>query len=113
MSYGIPREIDDWLAAGEDVLVNGSRGHLQSTRLRYPDVLVLLLTVDQTVLRHRLLARGRESLIEIDQRLARNARFSERLLADDPAVLLLDNSGPLESTVEHLLACIDEQSPCA
>jgi ribose 1,5-bisphosphokinase len=113
LSYGIPREIDDWLAAGQDVLVNGSRGHLQNTRLRYPDVLVLLLSVDQAVLRQRLLERGRESLVEIDQRLARNARFNERLLAQDSAVHLLDNSGPLEFTVERLLACIDEQAPCA
>ena len=111
LSYGIPREIDDWLAAGQDVLVNGSRGHLQNTRLRYPNVLVLLLTVDQAVLRQRLLARGRESLIEIDQRLARNARFNEQLLAQDPAVLLLDNSGALEHTVQRLLACIDVQVP--
>ncbi|NWD91602.1 phosphonate metabolism protein/1,5-bisphosphokinase (PRPP-forming) PhnN, partial [Pseudomonas sp. K5002] len=36
-SYGIPREIDEWLAAGHDVLVNGSRGHLAQTRLRYPN----------------------------------------------------------------------------
>ncbi|MBV6823653.1 phosphonate metabolism protein/1,5-bisphosphokinase (PRPP-forming) PhnN [Pseudomonas sp. PD9R] len=114
LAYGIPREIDDWLAAGDDVLVNGSRGHLQDTRERYPDVLVLLLTVDQAVLRQRLLARGRESVAEIDQRLARNARFSEGLLADnDPAVHLLDNSGPLERTVERLLACIDESAACA
>ena len=114
LSYGIPQEIDDWLAAGQDVLVNGSRGHLQNTRLRYPNVLVLLLTVDQAVLRQRLLARGRESLVEIDQRLARNARFTERLLADnDPALHLLDNSGPLACTVERLLACMDEQAPCA
>lgn len=108
LSYGIPREIDDWLAAGQDVLVNGSRGHLQNTRLRYPNALVLLLTVDQAVLRQRLLERGRESPIEIDQRLARNARFSEQLLAEDPAVHVLDNSGPLEQTVERLLLCIDE-----
>ncbi|MBV7550175.1 phosphonate metabolism protein/1,5-bisphosphokinase (PRPP-forming) PhnN [Pseudomonas sp. PDM26] len=112
LSYGIPREIDDWLAAGQDVLVNGSRGHLQNTRSRYPNVLVLLLTVDQAVLRHRLLERGRESLIEINQRLARNARFSEQLLAQDPTVHLLDNSGQLEQTVERLLACFDEQPPC-
>ncbi|WP_085723315.1 phosphonate metabolism protein/1,5-bisphosphokinase (PRPP-forming) PhnN [Pseudomonas sp. R37(2017)] len=107
LSYGIPREIDDWLAAGQDVLINGSRGHLQNTRLRYPNVLVVLLTVDQAVLRQRLLERGRESLIEIDQRLARNARFNEQLLAQDPAVHLLDNSGALEHTVQRLLACID------
>ena len=75
---------------------------------------MLLLTVDQAVLRQRLLARGRESVAEIDQRLARNARFSERPADDhDPAVRLLDNSGALEHTVERLLACIDEQSVCA
>jgi ribose 1,5-bisphosphokinase len=113
LAYGIPREIDDWLAAGQDVLVNGSRGHLQNTRLRYPRLLVVLLTVDPAVLRQRLLARGRESVIEIEQRLARNTRFSERLLADDPSVHLLDNSAALELTVEHLLACIDEPAACA
>ncbi|WP_433736589.1 phosphonate metabolism protein/1,5-bisphosphokinase (PRPP-forming) PhnN [Pseudomonas putida] len=113
LSYGIPKEIDEWLAAGHDVLVNGSRGHLPQTRERYPHLLAVLLTVDQAVLRQRLLARGRESEAEIDQRLARNARFSERLLADDPNVLVLDNSGPLERTVEHLLACLDEPAACA
>ena len=91
------------------MLVNGSRGHLQNTRERYPDLIVLLLTVDLAVLRQRLLARGRESVVEIDRRLARNARFNERLLADsEPAVHLLDNSGPLDYTVERLLVCIDK-----
>ncbi|MGZ7459720.1 phosphonate metabolism protein/1,5-bisphosphokinase (PRPP-forming) PhnN [Pseudomonas sp. Ma2-10] len=113
LSYGISREIDDWLAAGQDVLLNGSRAHLPQTRQRYPDALVLLLTVDQAVLRQRLLARGRESVSEIDQRLARNARFSERLLIDHgPAMHLLDNSAALEGTVERLLACIDEHCVC-
>jgi ribose 1,5-bisphosphokinase len=114
LSYGIPREIDDWLAAGQAVLVNGSRGHLPQTRLRYPDVLVLLLKVDQAVLRQRLLARGRETVAEIEHRLARNAHFSDRVLAgDDPALCVIDNSGPLEHTVECLLACIDGRPVCA
>ncbi|WP_433769491.1 phosphonate metabolism protein/1,5-bisphosphokinase (PRPP-forming) PhnN [Pseudomonas putida] len=113
LAYGIPKEIDDWLAAGDDVLINGSRGHLPQTRERYPNVLVVLLTVDEAVLRQRLLARGRESVAEIDQRLARNARFGERLLAEDPSVHLLDNSGSLERTVDRLLACIDEPPLCA
>lgn len=76
-------------------------------------MLVVLLTVDPAVLRQRLLARGRESVAEIDQRLARNDRFSERLSVEHPSVHVLDNSGPLEHTVEHLLACIDEPDPCA
>ena len=111
LCYGIPREIDDWLAAGQNVLVNGSRGHLPATRQRYPDLLVLLLTVEQCVLRERLLARGRESVEEIEARLARNARFSEQVLAEhDPALCVLDNSGVLEDTVECLLRCVDGES---
>ena len=114
LSYGIPREIDDWLAAGNDVLVNGSRGHLPNARERYPHMLVVLLTVDQAVLCERLLARGRESVAEIDARLARNDRFNKRVLADnDSTLLVLDNSGALENTVQRLLASIDEQSACA
>ncbi|WP_339528704.1 phosphonate metabolism protein/1,5-bisphosphokinase (PRPP-forming) PhnN [Pseudomonas mucidolens] len=113
LSYGIPREIDDWLAAGEDVLLNGSRGHLAQARLRYPTLRVVLLTVDAGVLRQRLLARGRESPSEIEARLARNAQFSESLMATS-GVRLLDNSGPLEHTVERLLAGLDDgQSACA
>ena len=111
LSYGIPREIDDWLAAGDDVLVNGSRAHLAQTRERYPTLLVLLLTVDQAVLRQRLVARGRESLVDIEARLARNARFTAALIAANGAGLfVLDNSGPLAHTVERLLCCLDSSA---
>ena len=120
LSYGIPREIDDWLAVGDDVLVNGSRAHLAQTRERYPTLLVLLLTVDQAVLRQRLIARGRESLADIEERLARNARLTAELITGNGAGLfvmdisLLDNSGPLEHTVERLLCCLDHGHPvCA
>ncbi|MGZ0718105.1 phosphonate metabolism protein/1,5-bisphosphokinase (PRPP-forming) PhnN [Pseudomonas palleroniana] len=115
LSYGIPREIDDWLATGEDVLVNGSRAHLAQTRERYPASLVLLLTVDQAVLRERLIARGRESLADIEERLARNAQFTAELIAGNGAGLfVLDNSGPLEHTVERLLCCLDHgDAACA
>jgi ribose 1,5-bisphosphokinase len=115
LSYGIPRVIDDWLAAGDDVLVNGSRAHLAQTRERYPTSLVLLLTVDQAVLRQRLIARGREALADIEARLARNARFTAELIAGNGAGLfVLDNSGPLDHTVERLLCCLDHgHSACA
>jgi len=110
LSYGIPKEIDDWLAAGHDVLVNGSRAHLAQTRARYPTLLVLLLTVDQAVLRQRLISRGRESLADIEARLARNAQFTAQLIADNGSGLyVLDNSGPLAHTVERLLCCLDQQ----
>jgi ribose 1,5-bisphosphokinase len=108
LSYGIPKQIDEWLAAGDDVLVNGSRAHLAQTRERYPTLLVLLLTVDQVVLRQRLVARARESLADIEERLARNARFTAELIAGNSGGLfVLDNSGPLAHTVERLLCCLD------
>ncbi|MCO8161213.1 phosphonate metabolism protein/1,5-bisphosphokinase (PRPP-forming) PhnN [Pseudomonas sp. LJDD11] len=111
LHYGIPIEIDQWLAAGNDVLVNGSRGHLHATRQRYPDLLAILLTVDPDILRQRLLARGREPLAEIEARLQRNARFASELLAEAPDVRLLDNSGALQGSVGQLLAYIGGATP--
>jgi len=108
LAYGIPAEIDAWLAAGEDVLVNGSRGYLPEARRRYPDLLAVLLTVEQDVLRERLLTRGRETPEQIEARLARNALFSGEL--DD--YIRLDNSASLERSVECLLQLIDEHRQC-
>ena len=61
LCYGIPVQIDEWLAQGYDVLVNGSRGYLAQARRRYPDLLAVLLGVKPEVLRQRLLARGRKA----------------------------------------------------
>jgi ribose 1,5-bisphosphokinase len=73
---------------------------------------VVLLSVEQSVLRQRLLARGRESVDEIDARLARNAQFTSQLLGADPGVVMLDNSGVLTGTVARLLHHIDREGIC-
>lgn len=111
LHYGISRQIDDWLVAGEDVLVNGSRGYLSEARARYPQLQPVLLTVALPVLRERLLARGRESPEEIEARLARNQQFQSA--AEQDEAQLLDNSGPLEQTVQRLLQLIDQARACA
>jgi ribose 1,5-bisphosphokinase len=113
LHYGIPVEIDQWLAQGHGVLINGSRGHLLQARERYPELLAVLLTVDQAVLRQRLLARARESVDEIDARLARNAQFASELSAGDSGLFVLDNSGPLTSTVARLIHHLDRERVCA
>jgi ribose 1,5-bisphosphokinase len=57
-----------------------------------------------------LISRGRESLSDIEARLARNAQFTAQLIADNGSGLyVLDNSGPLAHTVERLLCCLDQQ----
>ncbi|MGY4532387.1 ribose 1,5-bisphosphokinase [Pseudomonas sp. TE3786] len=106
LAYGIPAQINTWLEAGDDVLVNGSRAYLAEARRRYPGLLAILLTVDIQVLRERLLARGRESVAEIDARLARNAQFQLDSSTQDGSVHVLDNSAHFERTVAALLKLI-------
>ena len=109
LSYAIPREIDDWLAEGRTVLVNGSRGHLQEARRRYPTLLPILLHVEEAVLRQRLLHRGRENPQQVEARLQRSRQMQSELAAE-PDLHLLDNSGALEASVSRLLALIVEHS---
>lgn len=107
LSYGIPREIDDWMSNGLNVLVNGSRGYLPEARRRYPRLQAILLNVEPAVLRQRLLRRGRETADEIEARLARNAAFTQVLLAQESeGLVVLDNSGDLQQTLDRLLAIL-------
>jgi ribose 1,5-bisphosphokinase len=103
LNYGIPVRIDQWLADGRDVLVNGSRGHLAEAQQRYPSLLPVLLTVKNEVLRERLLRRQRESPAEIEARLRRNALFSADDSIGETQIHRLDNSGDLAGTVANLL----------
>ncbi|WP_439859101.1 phosphonate metabolism protein/1,5-bisphosphokinase (PRPP-forming) PhnN [Pseudomonas sp. MBLB4136] len=105
LAYGIPRQIDDWLAAGHDVLVNGSRGYLEAARRRYPELVAVLLTVEPDVLHQRLLRRGRETAAQIDARLHRSAQFTDVATLDE-RLHLLDNSGDLGQAVERLFALL-------
>lgn len=112
LQYGIPRLIEQQLAAGESVLVNGSRAYLPEAAERFPNLLPIMLTVDRGVLRERLARRGRETAEEIEQRLARN----DQLIADAAQweksgvrITLLDNSKSLNTTVGRLLELLAQQ----
>lgn len=103
LNYGIPVRIDQWLAEGRDVLINGSRGHLTEAQQRYPTLLPVLLTVKDEALRERLLRRGREGPAEIEARLRRNTLFVDDDSNGDPQIRRLDNSGDIADTVANLL----------
>lgn len=102
LAYGILRHVDERLAAGQDVFVNGSRAYLPTAMARYRDLVPVLLTVKPQLLRERLLRRGRESMTEVQSRLDRNnsvAAIPEQLA---PPMLWIDNSGNPEEAVHAL-----------
>lgn len=102
LDYGIPVDLRERLAKGESVLVNGSRAHLPTALAGYPHLLPILVSVDPSVLRERLLRRGRESPAEIEQRLQRNARLAGGPI-EGLAIEVLDNSSDLDSAVLRLM----------
>lgn len=113
LSYGISTDIDTHLDEGRHVLVNGSRAYLSTARQRYPGLIPLLVTVDAAVLRERLLKRGRESLMEIERRLARTVRLMTEQQDQEEVVPVgrnvvqsLDNSGDLESSALRLMTVL-------
>lgn len=110
LRYGIPIEIDQALAEGKWVLMNGSRGHLQNALRRYPMLLPVLVTVSDSVLRQRLVARGRETEAEIDGRLNRNNALgtADSIWQGTTTPLYqVDNSAALGEAVGAFIALID------
>ena len=103
LAYGIPQHIEQWLAAGRDVLVNGSRSYLPQAQERFGRLLAVMLTVNEEALRQRLLSRGRENTAQIEARLLRSRQLQNPV----DGVFLLDNSGELSSSVAELLRLYD------
>lgn len=90
--YGIGNEIVNWLNAGANVVVNGSREYLSTATERFPATRVVLITVSPDVLRQRLTDRGRETPAEIDARIERSRQL---VPVTHPNLILLSNDAPL------------------
>jgi ribose 1,5-bisphosphokinase len=111
-SYGLGVEMDAWLAAGLNVVMNGSREYFPTALDRYPDMVAVLVSVEPDVLRERLAARGRENAAGIEARLERALNFP----VSRDGLVVIDNSGSLEDAVSAFsamlgdLACACEKS---
>ncbi len=77
-SYGVERGVLDWLGAGDDVIVNGSRAYLETALAIYPRLSPVWIAVPDSVLRERLGARGRETAAQIEARIRRNHELEQR-----------------------------------
>lgn len=103
LSYGIPATIRTEMTAGRTVLFNGSRAVLPRAQSLFPELAVVLVTAERAALRARIMARGRESGVDLDRRLAR-ADFA---LPDGIMPEVVDNSGPVAESVQALVAVLD------
>lgn len=99
LHYGIPIAACAPALGGSDVLVNLSRAVLPAARNRFARFVVILLSADRAVLAERLALRGRECTAEIERRLQR----ADMGLPDGIPAHRIDNSGPLERTVDDVL----------
>lgn len=104
LDYGLGREIDLWCAAGLAVVANGSRAALPAAAARFPDLLPVLVTVDVARLAARLHQRERASDGALEARLAR----ATSLAVAHPALVRLDNNGPIERAGAAFLGLLED-----
>lgn len=102
LCYGVPVEILQDLAAGRRVVVNVSRGVIDEARRRLPAVRVVSVSADPDQLAERLRGRGRESEVEIADRIARAQAYG--VAGDD--VIALRNDGSREAGVMAMIRAI-------
>ncbi|MCL2635005.1 MAG: phosphonate metabolism protein/1,5-bisphosphokinase (PRPP-forming) PhnN [Betaproteobacteria bacterium] len=106
LSYGIGIEINQWLAKGVTVVVNGSREYLPAARQCFPKLLPVLIEVSEATLRQRLNARSRETSEDIEKRLQRN----RDLRSSGSFSAVIRNEDLLESGGEALVSLIQAHS---
>ena len=103
LQYGVGIEVEHWLAAGLDVVLNGSREHLQQASSRFPQLRPILIEVSPDRLGERLRARGRESEDEVLARIDRACRLPPPI---HPRLRVVRNDDELELAGEALLNVI-------
>ena len=104
-SYGIGQEVKQWLSAGQNVIINGSRQYLATALEVYPDLIPVWISVSKNVLRERLVQRGRETGQQIEDRLQRNQAM-EKLKPDN--CYTIKNDRFIVDAVNQLLSIINQ-----
>jgi len=100
LTYGLPARLNEDLAAGRTVVVNGSRAAVKEARRRFAALTVLLIDASTEVRSARLAGRGRETASEIAERLGREVPDAL------PGAVRVDNSGALADGVAAFLAAL-------
>jgi ribose 1,5-bisphosphokinase len=101
-SYGLPRRMDDDIAAGCTLVCNVSRAVIAQARERYERVTAALVNAPTEVLAERLALRGRETADTIADRLRRTVIFNDETAVD----CVIENVGPPEIAAARLVDVI-------
>lgn len=102
LSYGVPASVLKELDHGRHVVVNVSRTIIKSVRERISPLRILLIDVEQDILRERLNNRGRETRDDVIARLRRAARYT----VAGEGVTTVCNSGSVEDGVAAFLSAL-------
>lgn len=103
LCYGIRHEELSHLMAGGWVLLNGSRAYLPQALERCPQMAAVHITASPEVLRHRLLARGREPADQVEARVQRALAFEVPV---GVAGIEVHNNGALDDAGRKLLKAL-------
>lgn len=105
LSYGVPLETVDALAAGRTVVLNISRGKIVEARALWANTRVLHVVASAEARRQRLVARGRETARQAAERL-RRADMEAASVPQGEWVSEIDNSGNLASAIERFVTLV-------
>ncbi|MDZ4789833.1 MAG: phosphonate metabolism protein/1,5-bisphosphokinase (PRPP-forming) PhnN [Hyphomicrobiales bacterium] len=103
VTYALGRNVESALRDGKTMVANISRQMIGAARDRWPQTVVIHVTVDPQILRARLRTRGRESAEGVDARLLRGAEVDVR---PAPWVFEFDNSEHVASTGPRFVALL-------
>ncbi|WP_279479795.1 phosphonate metabolism protein/1,5-bisphosphokinase (PRPP-forming) PhnN [Aureimonas sp. SK2] len=113
LAYALPRSVEDGVRGGAVVVANLSRRSLGEANARFGGIAVVEITAPRDVLVQRIAARGRETPVEIEARLARQVGLE--MPQGARGLLRIDNGGAAETGAErlrrHLLALCDHEVP--
>lgn len=103
--YGIAEHMAHDTNSYTTLVCSVSRGAVIDFDRRYPNTLTVNVTVEEDILKERLLARGRENEADIEKRLA---RATKKITARN--LILFDNSGPLQESCAKFIDLLEQAS---
>lgn len=106
LRYGLPKSELSGLANGLTVIANGSRSVLDEARRVFDRLAIISVTASEDLLRERLIARNRETVEDIEARIARATAFE--LAGED--VFEVRNDGSVEDGISAFVHLLTELS---